>query len=112
MYLHGFCNIIGVQMDFESRNFERKKRISSPKSINTVIEISKKVNELIEKLGYNNEDLLLTKAHIKNNIMQLINSNNSNNLEKVSYAKKKCSSKISCNYHVDIRGRLITSYSK
>ena len=112
MYLHQFCNIIGVQMDFEGRNVRKRKRATSPKSINTVIEISKKVNELIEKLGYSNNEMLLTKAHIKNNIMQLINSNSSNNLEKVNRGKTKSSSKISCNYHVDIRGRLITNYSK
>ena len=52
-------------MDFENRNSEKRKRISSPRSIRTIIEISKKVNELLEKLGYSDNEMMLTKEHIK-----------------------------------------------
>ena len=99
-------------MDFENRNIKRRKRTSSPRSINTIIEISKKVNELIEKLGYSNNEMLLTKARIKNNIAQLINSNNPIILNDAKVEEKKSNTKVFCNYHVDERGRLITSYSK
>jgi hypothetical protein len=98
-------------MDFEYRKNEKRKRVFSPQAIITVIEISKKINELLE-LGDNNSDMILTKSHIKTNVMQLINSMNSD-ITKVDKTERKDRvgySKISYNYHVNEWGRLITNY--
>lgn len=106
-------------MDFEKRNSPREKRLSSKRSIHTVIEISKKINELLEQMEYNNSDMLLTKEHIKHNLNKLINyEDNQSQLkpEKIRASTKARSlglfTNFSNNYYIDNRGRLITTYSK
>ena len=106
-------------MDFEKRHSQREKRLSSKRSIHTVIEISKKINELLEQMEYNNSDMLLTKEHIKHNLNKLINyEDNQSKLktEKIKESTKARSlglyTNFSNNYYIDNRGRLITTYSK
>ena len=107
------------KMDFEKRHSQREKRLSSKRSIHTVIEISKKINELLEQMEYNNSDMLLTKEHIKHNLNKLINyEDNQSKLktEKIKESTKAQSlglyTNFSNNYYIDNRGRLITTYSK
>jgi len=46
-------------------------------SISTILEISKKVEELLDNMEYCNSDMLITREHIKHNLAQLIKSSNS-----------------------------------
>ncbi|MCF6270719.1 MAG: hypothetical protein L3J41_13475 [Melioribacteraceae bacterium] len=106
-------------MDFEKRSNENKKGLPSKRSIRTVIEISKKINELLEQMEYDNNELLLTKEHIKHNLIQLINYADYQSIIKTKKVKKnretrslELYSHFSHNYYIDNRGRLITNYSK
>jgi len=106
-------------MDFEKRNSERKNRLSSRKSIHTVIEISKKINEMLEQMEYDNNEMLLTKEHIKHNLTKLINYADYQSKLKTKKIKESTKARslglytnFSNNYYIDNRGRLITTYSK
>lgn len=46
-------------------------------SISTILEISKKVEELLDNMDYSNSKMLITREHIKHNLAQLIKSSNS-----------------------------------
>ncbi len=105
-------------MDYRKRDSENKKRLPSKRSICTVIEISKKINELLEQMEYKNNELLLTKEHIKQNLIELINYADYQQIIKADKIKKSTAtqnlrliSSFSHNYYIDNRGRLITNYS-
>jgi len=101
-------------MNFEKRNIDKRKRLPTKRSILTVIEISKKINELLEQTEYNNSDMLLTKEHIKYNLSQLIKHSNFQGKIKSKMREKNVGSKpnahFSQNYYIDNRGRLITTF--
>ncbi len=40
------------------------------------VEISKKITELLDSMEYSNNEMLLTKGHIKSNLNKLISSSN------------------------------------
>lgn len=76
-------------------NFENKENTYPIKSISTVVEISKKITELLEQNNYNNKDMLITKEHIKHNLAQLIVSSNikssihyKTNITKIKYSDR------------------------
>jgi type II restriction/modification system DNA methylase subunit YeeA len=75
---------------------------SSSNSLYAVVEISKKISELLEEHNFNNNELLITKEHIQNKINELIEIL-SKRINQTSLPNKK----ISNLYIVDERGKLI-----
>ncbi len=66
----------------------------------SVVEISKKVTELLDNMDYSNKDMLLTKEHIKYNLARLISSSNSK-FRKIKRRQKQIN-----RFSVDERGKL------
>ena len=66
----------------------------------SVVEISKKVTELLDNMDYSNKDMLLTKEHIKYNLVRLITSSN-NQFRKIKRRQKQIN-----RFSVDERGKL------
>jgi len=92
-----------------------KREITKEKKI----EISKKINELLEQMEYDNNKMLLTKEHIKHNLIQLINYADYQSKIKTEKIKKSTETQnlelytnFSHNYYIDNRGRLINRSSK
>ena len=79
----------------------------------TAIEISEKINELLDKMEYNNSEMLLTKEHIKSNLTQLINlsKNRFGSLQSNRNRKQKIRSSFSNKFFVDNRGKLKADFS-
>jgi gas vesicle protein len=50
------------------------EKLSSNISVSTIVEISKKVTELLDNVEYDNKVMLITKEHIKSNLAQLIST--------------------------------------
>jgi len=91
------------------------KKLPAKLSIHTVIEVSKKINELLEQMEYDNKEMLLTKEHIRHNLIKLINYANyhdSSVENKTEIRNPEYYKKFSHNYFVDNRGVLITNYIK
>jgi len=55
-------------------DFKSKEETYSKKSILTVIEISQKITELLDTMEYSNNEMIITKEHIKYSLNQLIRS--------------------------------------
>ena len=72
----------------------------------SVVEISKKITELLDNVEYNNKDMLLTKEHIKSNLAQLINSSN-RKFRKIEKRNRNYTNKFS----VDSRGKLKVDFT-
>ena len=87
-------------MDFD------KSRNSS--SMVTVVEISKKITELLDSMEYSNTEMLITKEHIKHNLNQLIRYSTSkqNNIRNRIFTNKS-----NQNFSVDYRGKLKADFS-
>jgi len=70
-------------------------------SMVTVVEISKKVAELLDSMEYSNTKMLITKEHIKYNLNQLIRSstNNQNDIR-----NRMNSNDVNHNFSVDLGG--------
>lgn len=114
-----FCNLVRKKMDFEKRNRDRNKRLPSKKSIHTIIEISKKINELLGQMEYSNNKMLLTKEHIKHNLIQLINyaeyqsKIKTENINKSTEVRNlELNTNCLHNYSIDNRGKLIANYAR
>ena len=71
----------------------------------SVVEISKKITELLDNADYSNNDLLLTKEHIKYNLARLITSSNSQ-FRKIKKQRKQINK-----FSVDERGKLKIDFS-
>jgi len=90
---------------YKSRNRLPQKYLS------TLVEISKKVDEIIDENDYKNGDLLITKEHIHQNINELI-SNAIHHINVVNSSGMNRQKKYFHQYHVDNRGRLIIKVEK
>ncbi len=71
----------------------------------SVVEISKKITELLDTADYSNDNMLLTKEHIKYNLAKLINSSNSQ-FRKIEKQRKQNN-----RFSVDERGKLKIDFS-
>jgi hypothetical protein len=91
-------------MQLQSRDY-----FSGTNSSLTIVEISQKIQELLDQMEYSNNEMLLTKEHIKYNLNQLITSaNNKNELE---CAKKEDNYIFAHNFLVDKRGKIKANFS-
>ena len=75
----------------------------------TVVEISQKIQDLLEQMEYGNHEMLLTKEHIKYNISQLIKS--ASNQTDLEFGKKEENIIFSNNFIVDNRGKIKINFS-
>ncbi len=75
----------------------------------TVIEISQKIKELLDQMEYSNNDMLLTKEHIKYNLSQLIQS--TINQSRFELGKKDENYVFSNNFLVDNRDKIKVNFS-
>lgn len=55
-------------------NFKNSENIYPIESMPTVIEISKKITELLDQNSYDGKYMFITKEHIKQNLAELIRS--------------------------------------
>jgi len=67
-------------------------------SISTILEISKKVEELLDDMEYSNSEMLVTREHIKHNLSQLIKSSNSLLSRRENLIIRACSNRRNKNY--------------
>lgn len=86
--------------------------VNGNNSMKTVVDISKKITELLDTMELANSEMLITKTHIKHNLNQLIRSslNSTKNISEKILIEKE-SNKFSNNLSVDKRGKLKSDFS-
>ncbi|MDA3781321.1 MAG: hypothetical protein PF487_14005 [Bacteroidales bacterium] len=95
------------------------EKLSSNISVSTIVEISKKVTELLDNVEYDNKVMLITKEHIKSNLAQLISTTDNELKFKLKNPERSNSNprnrksrfKSSKNFSIDNRGKLTTNFS-
>jgi len=91
-------------------NLTNENNFDSNLSISTILEISKKVSELLDNKEYNNSKMLITREHIKYNLALLIKSLNSqlckNLVKNFDSYKRRKSYHPSNNIYVNNSGKL------
>ncbi|MBU0473033.1 MAG: hypothetical protein KKF62_02590 [Bacteroidetes bacterium] len=90
-------------------NLNNKDNFSSNRSISTIVQISEKVTELLDNMEYSNNEMIITREHIKYNLAQLILTSNAqlNNTDKNYTTKQRRKYNFSSsNIFADNRGKI------